>query len=207
MFVGKRMYPAANADVSSRSVWCVFPADDGGGNNYDFTSAQRERCRRQLTPNASGPLDHRSRHTDQKRDVTLYNGWCARDLPEHKPKRTSATPGGTRPPRRFQHQNVRASEAGPGGGVAARRGAPKGGVWPSCASIRRGLLRSCVCVSFCIGVCVTFFVVFSLHCKAIAPRAKEERCYCSLSQRIFFRVDGRSFSLSFKFDGLSGPFF
>lgn len=92
-----------------------------GGNKYGFTSAQRERYRRQLTPNASGPLDHRSRHTDQKRDVTLYNGWCA----GHKPKRTSATPGGTRPPRRFQHQNVRASETGPGGGVAARRGVAK----------------------------------------------------------------------------------
>lgn len=156
MFVGKRMYPAANADVSSRSVWCVFPADDGGGNNYDFTSAQRERCRRQLTPNASGPLDHRSRHTDQKRDVTLYNGWCARDLTGHKPKRTSATPGGTRPPRRFQHQNVRASEAGPGGGVAARRVVSKRGVWPSCASIRCGLLRLCVCVVLYRCVCHIF---------------------------------------------------
>lgn len=49
-----------------------------------------------------------------------------------------------------------ASETGPGSGATAIRG----GAWPSCASIRRGLLRSgfslCVCVSFCIGVCVTF---------------------------------------------------
>lgn len=111
-----------------------------------------------------------ARKTPIKKEMLLYTGQrLARGTTAVSEHTRYATPGETRPPRGFSiktyaHRN-RAQ------GVTTQVVVPRQEkAWPSSASIRRGccdwsmeLTLVCVCVSFCIGVCVTFvfYILFS----------------------------------------------
>lgn len=135
-----------------------------GDHNYDFTSAPLWKAvflsfRREnvaagnTTSNPSGQLDHRTcaRVANQKRAVTLYNGW--QRAPSDRPPQVRLV--------------LRAgfsikTRTRIGIGSRGRRNSHQRGAWPSCASIRRGLLRSgfslCVCVCRFVSVCVSLSV-------------------------------------------------
>lgn len=131
-----------------------------GNNNYGFTSAQRERCRVQLKHSESfwttwPPL------APTKKEMLLYTTVSARARVIFRNTSSGPqAPGETRPPRRFQHQNVRASEAGPGGGVFARNGSREEGRGQIVLAFVAGCC-DCVCVCRFVSVCVSLFRLFS----------------------------------------------
>lgn len=134
-----------------------------------FLSFRRENVAAgNTTSNPSGQLDHRTcaRIANQKRAVTLYNGWQ---------RAPSARPPQVRLVLRAGFSIKTRTRIGIGS--RGRRNSRQERAWPSCASIRRVLLRSgfslCVCVV--LYRCVCHFLSFSL----LAPR-RDGRCCCSL---------------------------
>lgn len=204
-------------DVSSLLMFVFFPRGlIFSPPSWIITITANERT--SSSWNASGQLNLPRPTT--KKDLLLYTGKMAvvwRLLRSGQPT-THPTPVRTVLRANSASNLHRIGNGTRGPGVEAGfRGEKSSVLRLRCASIRfwvddGDLFFDCVCVVLYRCVChLSFLLLLDLHCKAIAPRVAEIRCYCSLltffSLRLCSLMVALSLFLFLKFDGLSGPLF